>query len=668
MVGFGLRVWGIVCSVGVVIALWQAPALAVPLDKDGDIKLGVRTYVNARIGTENTHQGALIAVPGSSGPNPPLTSQASSATWPKSNAGHLRQNRFFVEAELKHSLNRMLRQGVGPLSLLNDLPFKVSALGYGITFRGEADGLYDWGPREYRTAQEFKELAAAVPPNANVGGSVWLSHVGDPELLYGQAPHLVDRQRQRLRDLGVHRERLFQAYLDMNIEDLFIRFGRQILSWGETDGFRLMDNINPLDSSFGGFLIPLDERRVPLDMLRGQYYFGSLGPLSEIFLEGYIAIDNKVGFIPGTPEGSPWTLPGLGAPSINSRSFRDAPARNFSDARGGGRLVFNALDATFSIAHYYTYFDTPGLEVTTRPEFSKAAGRGDYKVPFVVGFDDGLPCGKIDPVTTLPTSEPDYSRTNCGAPVRVYQTAPKVQVSGITTTFALPSLYSIVRSELAYFKGEPAFTQGQLDPFTFNFGQYLGFNPQLNDGKATSTGGTRRRDAIAFVLGIDQNRWIRWLNPYQTFFISTQFFYKHIKNAAPGGPIFLERTVGTNTVRYPNPNREVLPPLLGVHTFNFRGSEFRNLQNIHITQPADYFLHTLFITTALRSGTVLPGMTFFYDWGGGLVYQPSITFQHDPFRFAIDYSIIDSHIYKGGSGVSLLKDRDNVQFRFEYVI
>ena len=58
----------------------------------------------------------------------------------------------------------------------------------------------------------------------------------------------------------------------------------------------------------------------------------------------------------------------------------------------------------------------------------------------------------------------------------------------------------------------------------------------------------------------------------------------------------------------------------------------------------------------------------FYDWGGGFVYQPSITFSRDPFRFALSYSILDAHTYKGGSGVSLLKDRDNVEFRLEYVI
>ena len=54
--------------------------------------------------------------------------------------------------------------------------------------------------------------------------------------------------------------------------------GRQNLSWGETDVFRLIDQINPLDASFGGFLVALDERRIPLDMLRMVYGLGSRGP------------------------------------------------------------------------------------------------------------------------------------------------------------------------------------------------------------------------------------------------------------------------------------------------------------------------------------------------------------------------------------------------------
>ena len=62
--------------------------------------------------------------------------------------------------------------------------------------------------------------------------------------------------------------------MDLSAGDFFVRAGRQILVWGETDAFRLLDYINPIDSSFGGFLISLDERRVPLDMIRASYRIG----------------------------------------------------------------------------------------------------------------------------------------------------------------------------------------------------------------------------------------------------------------------------------------------------------------------------------------------------------------------------------------------------------
>jgi hypothetical protein len=411
---------------------------------------------------------------------------------------------------------------------------------------------------------------------------------------------------------------------------LFTRIGRQILSWGETDGFQLLDHINPIDSSFGGFLISLDERRVPLDMMLTNYNLGDFGPISDAYFESYAAIDNKVGYYPGTPAGSPWALPSLGAPSNNTEAFAIAPARTFDNVRGGFLLKFNALDATFSLAHYYTYFDVPTVQV-----FTPKGGIGRT-------FNDGQPCAN------------DPNKTNCGYPTHAYQNAPKVQVTGATTTFAVPQFYSVVRSEFAYFKDEPAFTQGQLDPFLFY--------TQPNGKPGGTTGGVRTRDSINAVVGLDINQWIRALNPNQTFFISTQFFFKHIQNAA-GSQIFLAN--GTL-----NPNREVLPVQLNVQNVNAHGAPLQGsqLEPVFIQQPENQFLQTLFVGTSYRSGTVNPGVTFFYDWGGAFLYQPTVTFIHDPFRFIVDYSILSSHIYKGGSGVSLLKDRDNVQVRFEYVI
>ncbi len=669
MARYGMRSWAVAGAIFLALAVvGRGRAPAVPLDKDGDIKLGVRTYVNARIGTERTHDGVRDT------DDPGV---ATGATWPRSAAGHLRQNRVFIEAELKHDLDRLRREGIGPLSLLNDLPFEIRDLSYGLTFRGEGDGIYDFGPKEFSTAREFQRLAKADPPNPFIGPPLFPGGVN-------QFATTMFTFRRQLRKQGVHRERLFQAYVDVKTGDFFFRIGRQLLSWGETDAFRLLDNINPLDNSFGGFLIPLDERRVPLDMLRGQYYVGDAGPLSEVFLEGYIAIDNKVGFIPGVAPGSPWTLPGLGAPSNDSISVKLAPSRTFSDARGGGRLVFNLFDATFSLAHYYTYLDTPALQV-----FS-AAGRDDNGNvrPFIFGSRNNFVGNRFDPVTErwsvppghgLPCgtpgnpSQPDLSNLNCGAPIIVVQSAPRVQISGITTTFALPQFYSVIRSELAYFKDEPSFQEEDLNPFEFNLGQFTA--RRRTDGGRRTHGQRELRDSINFVLGIDRNQWIRFLNPHQTFFISTQFFYKHIKNAHPDGPLFCNAELRAKKIcnpnapdGSPNPNRQVLPVRFTQVDFDFNGSIFPRLEDVFVSQPADSFLHTLFIGTSYRSGTVNPGLTVFYDWGGAIVIQPSLTIIQDPFRFAIDYSWLDSHIYKGGSGVSLLKDRDNVQFRIEYVI
>lgn len=634
MTGTGLRTWVGTCSVAAVVLMWSIQSRAIPLDKEGDIKLGVRTYVNARVGTENTDQGPLPPVGSVSGSDHLIL-----GTFPHSPAGHLRQNRAFIEVELNHELNRLVKEGVGPLSLINDLPFRVRNLAYHVTFRGEGEGLYDWGPREYSTASEFHKVEVLKAP---------LHLSPTTPLVKGQGFVDVGAARRHLRKLGTDRERLFQAYVEGNFgSNLFVRFGRQILSWGETDGFQLLDHINPLDSSFGGFLISLDERRIPLDMLLGNYLIGDFGPISEMYLEAYIADDNKVGFHPGTPAGSPWTLPSLGAPDNNTETVLQTPTRTLSHPRGGALLKFNAFDATFSVAHYYTYFDTEALQA-----FLTSA----EKTALLRAFPGKLPCPDPTDVTRIDPS----GNSTCGSPVRVVHSAPQVQVSGASGTFAVPSYYSIVRSEIAYFKDEPAFTQGQLDPFIFN---PPGGTPVV---KRSNTGGRILRDSFNAVVGIDSNQWIRFLNPYQTFFISTQFFYKHII-APQSGNVFLADGVT------PNPNRLVLP--ITVKNIVAPGADaqrsrtlLNQLEPIYIGQPNNQFLQTLFIGTSYRSGTVNPGLTVFYDWGGAFVYQPAVTLSHDPFRFEISFSVLDSHRYKGGSGVSLLKDRDNVEFRFEYVI
>lgn len=633
-----LAVCGLVSLVSASLSLLPYRAQGVNLDKDGEIKLGVRTYGNARIGVEKTDKSIIIDRAG--------RTLSDSQTFPLSSPGHLRQNRYYIEAEMDHDLERLTKEGFGPFGLLNNLPFRVRGLKYHATFRGEADSLYDWGPREYSTSDQY--VTGSGNPYLVTLADNPIATAPDPNT--GLCPLPADQQdgnchrrvnvldaRRKLRQLGTDRERLFQAYFEGSVGNLFWRIGRQVWSWGETDGFRLLDQINPIDSSFGGFLISLDERRVPLDMLRLEYRIGDIGPISELSLHLYGAVDNKVGFAPGTPAGSPWTLPNLGKPSATTRGIQIKPSRTLSDIRGGGRFYFNLFDATFSLAHYYTYFDTPALQVYVR--------------------DQNLDLGQIKfPLSTF----------NDGYSAHAVQTAPLVQVTGASTTFAVESLYSVVRSEFAYFRNEPRFRQSRIDPFTFvlsqpSIGQHV---TDPTTGEPAITGGRELGDSINYVLGADVNQYIRFLNPYQTFFFSTQIFYKHLVNAVDSGPICLDAKC---TRKASVQEGEVLP--VPQANIAYTGQESLGaVEPRFIRQSTDQFLQTLFIGTSYLSGQLSPGLTIFYDWSGAFVYQPAFTVSHDPWRFSMSYSILDAGTLKGNSGVSLLRDRDNVLFQVEYAI
>ncbi len=584
----GLR---LACTILLLVAP-VATVRAISLDKEDSIKLSMRAYTNVRLGTEATDK--LV------------NSIQDSQTFPYSPGGHVRQQRSLIDIEFDHNLKPLIARGTGPFRFLDSLPFKFKDISYHLEYRGEFDTLYDWGGTEYSTAEQYYR----IPPNPVTGNQVD-----------------VPGERQRLRRVGSTRNRLFQVYGEASVGNLFMRFGRQMLVWGETDGFRLLDNINPIDNGFGGFLISLDERRMPLDMLRLQYYVGQIGPISEAFIEAYGAIDTTVAYDPGIPNGSAWGIPNVNIPSASTKTFRYDPSRTFNDARGGARLVFNALDATFSVAQYWTYFDTPGVQVAVPPGF-----------PY-----------SFDP--TYPYAFPDNFQ------VHTTENAPKVSVTGATTTFAIPRFYGVVRSEFAYFNDEPRFTQRGLDPFVF---QYLDqdYNP-IGDPAVRAqrtTGGLDRGDSLNFVLGYDMNQYIRFLNPNQTFFFTTQFFYRHLLNAAKRQQI----------PGFPVQDGEVLPVVAKLVSPGIFGGA--PAEPMYVKQDTDQFLQTLTVTTSYRSGMVNPYFTVFYDWSGALLYQPGLFLQRDPFRFVVDYSVIDAKTLKGNSGLSLYKDRDNVQFRIEYVL
>jgi len=591
---------------------------AVAIDEGGEIQLGARAYTAARVGTQDTDIRIVEQAPGR------ITER--SLTFPVSAAGHLRQSRAFVEATWSHNLTRLLKEGFGPLALLRETGLPVRKLGYFLSYRGEYDGVYDYGPAEYRTHFQFDNQRLA-PPSP-----------------FGPLPNTA-YYRQRLRNIASVRNRLFQAYIEADFEDLYLRFGRQILAWGETDVFRLLDNINPLDNSFGGFLVPLDERRVPIDMLRVSYNVGEIPftPFYEAYIEGFGAIDNAVGFDPGIPTGSPWAPPNT-IPSASQLNVIDGPPRTISAMRGGFQFKFispmpGVEQTTFGFAHYYTYLDNPGVEVFTE----------NFPFPITSGQATGF-----------------VARAN--------QTAPKVQITGATAAAAIPPEWArkiflssepIVRTELAYFHNEPRWSQAQLDPFIFALPANGQACPRgVEYGNGVCSGGRRTGDSWNFMLGFDTNQAVRWLNPDASFFISSQFFYKHLRGGIPRRPVV---TPAAPLAGQPPIFEGEVLPVTGVTWSPDRwGLATAAAEPDLVHNPVDQYLNTLLIATSYYGGRVTPSVGLLYDWGGAITVQPAVTYLQDPFRFVFSYSYIYAGHLFGSQGISLLRDRDNVLFQVEY--
>jgi hypothetical protein len=150
-----------------------------------------------------------------------------------------------------------------------------------------------------------------------------------------------------------------------------------------------------------------------------------------------------------------------------------------------------------------------------------------------------------------------------------------------------------------------------------------------------------RTDTVNMAIGWDTNQYIRFLNPSQTFFITTQIFGRHIVDYDP-----------LTSLPVPQPNRStrtiVVPQSQILQTFAINST-----YNVHVPGT----------DTNMQ---VTPGYNMFFDWQGMLLFQPNIRFVRDPFRFIVDYTTINSGVFRNSIG--LVRDRSNVRVQVEYVL
>lgn len=237
-------------------------------------------------------------------------------TFPDTPAGHLVQHRNLVYFEFDHDLKKVKFP----------LDFKLK---YHIVARFFYEGVYDYGP------VEFQKVGGQPNPIRRTDDFKWNASV-------------------------------WEWYADISRGPFFFRIGRQNLSWGETDVFRLLDNINPLDNTFGSLFEDLNDRRIPLEMIRASYNFGKVGPISSFGVEGFLVpgvFDNTVS--PTTPPGTPYAAP---LPTPPLPLFEEKLDHRWDNSRYGLRLqgvLFENLN--FSLAGYRTIWDDPGFHIVLPP-------------------------------------------------------------------------------------------------------------------------------------------------------------------------------------------------------------------------------------------------------------------------------------------------------------
>jgi len=265
---------------------------------------------------------------------------------------------------------------------------------------------------------------------------------------------------------------LWEAYVDLSRGPVFFRVGRQNLAWGETDVFRLMDGINPLDNTFGGVFEDLDDRRIPLWMLRGSYNFGRVGPVSTLTVEGFWVPGNwDTRVAPVSPVGTAYSAP---QPETPIPTVVVTPGKAMSSSRWGVRMMGLLADNfNISLGHYQSYLDIPALRL--------AVGETPLDAWTEISF-------------------------------------PQVQVTGASLSFWEQRTDVVVRTEVAWFWDEPVFIpeiNTPLNPLPIPIPGIPGL---------PANGEIPKKDTLRWVIGLDKNIWIRPLNPKRTFMVSVQYF------------------------------------------------------------------------------------------------------------------------------------------------
>jgi hypothetical protein len=310
---------------------------------------------------------------------------------------------------------------------------------------------------------------------------------------------------------------LREAFVDFVLPPFTLRLGRQQVVWGETDNFRALDVINPLDLGWHWSRESWEDIRIPLWMARGIYDIGKIGPFEEAFLETiWIPMDFRRNKVETNPR-RPWAFTGAGLAGVANSVVIDDELFNL-DVEVRNRTPSKKLKN-----------GQAGMR------FKAILGNVDFSFNYFFGFSSDI--GAKVPSTLSRIIGDTFHAT-------VETVNPRSHVVGIAAN------YSEERYTKSVFRVETAFTTGV--PVWIAAGASRQTDPNQDQYE------TARRSVL--MLGMDRPTWIKALNGTRTVFLSSQFFWRRyldysssyrgipsIRQAEVGGVAIPGRFISENT-------------------------------------------------------------------------------------------------------------------------
>ncbi len=335
---------------------------------------------------------------------------------------------------------------------------------------------------EYRLSAQLKLFASGVLASDRIYD---IKH--DDSTWAGKG---FNRSRSELSFDDEYWQLLKELHVTWTAGRFYLRAGKQIVSWGETIGIRLMDRINPLDQRRGFADVEFETTIIPVWLVRAEYYPDIVTAwLSDVGIE--CVFNPNADFIPGQPIEPGNDAGGIWAPYIPLGTA------------GGRRLVLGSLRKRIDEPRDW---GSEGFELAVRIK--------------------ALMWNSIVTLNYFNGVENDYVTAPAGGTVPVVEKVnddilalhpavcayyPDLRFAGVTVSSDVQALRIASLGDVS-----PVFRLEALYAFDSTF--------------STDEGPTAKRDEIRWAAGMDWKIKIRALNPRAYIRVSPQFFHRRIQH------------------------------------------------------------------------------------------------------------------------------------------